>query len=561
MSSRLIIISFTACLFSLTITAQKFDWARSFYGKSYDDVWDLEQDIWGNSYILVEFYDSTDVDPGPTQTWVSKKQLIKLDSSGKLIWNIKPPGGPGDDIKITVFQEYIYVTGIFGSTMDFDPGPATYTMSPTGAYSMYIMKLDTAGNFIWAKAVTSTNSVDVRDITVDTSGNVYSTGQFSGQVDFDPGSGFFYLWESSGGTIYILKLNASGDFIFAGQMGGFYAETGLAVSTDQKKNIYLTGYFSATGDFDPGTGTYNLSAGSGNDVFAVKLDSTGTLKWAVNFGSSGYDCRGYGIKPDGYGNVFISGNFTGTVDFDPGPGTYTLASTPPVYINRTDLFVVKLDKDGKLIFAKSVGGSLYDVNNSLDVDKFGSSYITGYFMSTVDFDPGPGAYTVTAGSNPALYALKLDSSGNFQWLHYLTNIAYGDYISVNNLGNVLVLGTFMGTLDFDPDSTSNLYMSSWGQTDVFVARFTQEGFSQTIGITQPDSQRPPLLYPNPSTGQLFIKSDGKLQAVSLFSSEGKELFKCDLCKELDLSSLSAGSYYVRIKTPEGVFTKKIILAK
>jgi hypothetical protein len=175
---------------------------------------------------------------------------------------------------------------------------------------------------------------------VDTSGNVYSTGYFRGTVDFDPGTGTYDL-SSSGGSqdIFVSKLNSSGDFVWAKAMGGGSNDKGYGIAVDTSGNVYTTGYFQGAADFDPGAQTFDLiSTEDSQDIFTSKLDTSGDFVWAKAMGGTQYE-YGKGIAVDTSGNTNITGYFKGTVDFDPGPGTFDLTSTA----DSEDIFIVRLN--------------------------------------------------------------------------------------------------------------------------------------------------------------------------------------------------------------------------
>ena len=121
---------------------------------------------------------------------------------------------------------------------------------------------------------------------------------------------------------------------------GSTLQGGLAV--DGSGNIYTSGYFYSTIDVDPGAGTLNFTSAGNNDANVVKLDSSGNLAWARQFGGTGIDA-GFSVAVDGSGNVYLTGHFSDTVDFDPGGGTLNLTSA-----GNTDVYVVKLDSSGDL---------------------------------------------------------------------------------------------------------------------------------------------------------------------------------------------------------------------
>ena len=120
-------------------------------------------------------------------------------------------------------------------------------------------------------------------ITVDSSGNVYTTGYFEGTVDFDPGPESFNLTSAGADDIFISKLSNNGDFLWAKAMGGTVWDQGLGVSIDSSGNVYTTGLFRLTADFDPGPETFNLTSTEESiDIFVSKLSGTHSLSpWTI----------------------------------------------------------------------------------------------------------------------------------------------------------------------------------------------------------------------------------------------------------------------------------------
>ena len=145
------------------------------------------------------------------------------------------------------------------------------------------------------------------------------------------------------------------NFKWAKQMGGTGADAGgSSVTVDAAGNVYTTGGFGGTADFDPGPGTYNLTSAGTYDMFISKLDSSGNFIWAKQLGGTGADAAGASIAVDADGNVYTTGGFVGTADFDPGPGVFTLSAIGNFRTKAS--FVLKLDADGNFIWAKQTGG-------------------------------------------------------------------------------------------------------------------------------------------------------------------------------------------------------------
>jgi PKD repeat protein len=276
-----------------------------------------------------------------------------------------------------------------------------------------VSKLDSSGNFVWAKRMGGTGHEDWgMGIAVDRAGNVHTTGTFEGTVDFDPGSGTYNLTSAGGTEIFVSKLDSSGDFVWAKRMGGTVWEWAFGIAVDRDGNVYTTGEFGGTVDFDPGPGTYNLErVDGGGDVFVSKLDSSGDFVWAKSMGGTDVD-RGRAIAVDGAGNVHTTGTFKGTADFDPGPGTYNLMPA-----GDREIFVSKLDSSGDFVWARGMGGTGdEDVvgadgwGHGIAVDSAGNVYTGGDFDGTADFDPGPGTYNLTSAGYDDIFVSKLDGS-------------------------------------------------------------------------------------------------------------------------------------------------------
>src|SRR5258705_6854286 len=121
--------------------------------------------------------------------------------------------GSGFSLAVDPALGDVYIAGSFVGTIDFDPGIGTFTMT-SGAPNdndAFICKLSHSGNFLWAKSFTGTDDAIAEDITIDQSGNVYTTGWFNGITDFDPNAGTFNLTGS--GDIFVSKLDNAGNFV------------------------------------------------------------------------------------------------------------------------------------------------------------------------------------------------------------------------------------------------------------------------------------------------------------------------------------------------------------
>jgi Beta-propeller repeat len=235
----------------------------------------------------------------------------------------------------------------------------------------------------WAKGVGGTSSTFGASIGIDALKNVYTTGQFNGTTDFNPGTGTFSLPSAGGSDIFISKLDANGNFVWANRIGSAGADYGYAIAVDGSGNQYITGAFNGTVDFNPGAGTANLTSGGVADIFILKLDAAGIFQWAQKIGSTGAD-EGNSITIDPSGDILLTGLFTGTVDFDPS----AVGTTNLVSLGNNDIFITKFNASGNFVWAKGIGNTGFDRGNSIKTDLSGNVYTTGTFVGTVDFDPG-----------------------------------------------------------------------------------------------------------------------------------------------------------------------------
>jgi hypothetical protein len=466
-----------------------------FGGIGSDDIGrSIAVDANGNIYTTGTFRGvDTDFDPstggtlpltsnGGTDVFVSK-----LNSSGDIVW-AKSFGGSADEQSYSIAVDgsgNVYTTGHFqGTNVDFDPGDGTTNLTSAGVSDVFVSKLNSSGNLVWAKRFGGIFSDEGRSIAVDGSGNVYTTGFFEDiNVDFDPSTGGTLPLSSNGNKdVFVSKLNSSGNLVWAKSFGNRADDFGLSIAVDGSGNVYTTGFFAEENvDFDPSTesgGILRLSSNGANDVFVSKLNSSGNIVWAKSFGKS-EDDEGRSIAVDGSGNVYTIGYFAGTnVDFDPSTG----GILPLTSAGLGDVFVSKLNSDGNLVWAKNFGGSADDDGRSIAVDGSGNVYTTGSFNEIADFDPSAGELPLTSAGRNDIFVSKLNSSGNIVWAKRIGGhlFEFGYSIVGDSSGNVYITGSFRSTIDFDPSDVVTTNLASRGVDDVFVLKLTASGDARAV---------------------------------------------------------------------------------
>ena len=364
----------------------------------------------------------------------------------------------------------VYTAGTFNNTVDFDPGPASRNLTAVAGQDIFVQKLDPAGNLIWAEAFGGAGNAEARGIAVDASGNVHITGLFTETIDFPIGGSPNELTASALQDIFVAKLNSNGVPVWARAMGGSGIDEGYGIAVDATGNVYTTGRFSGSVDFDPGLGQFLLQ-GSGNaSIFVQKLNNNGDFVWARAFRSTGND-QGLAIAVDSQGNPHIAGQFENTVDFDPTPSEFELTSA-----GARDIFVLKLDPDGNLVWARAMGGDSADIARAIAVDNAGNVYTTGFFNGTADFNPGQASFELESDGLTDAFVSKLNSDGNFVWARAFNgpSTVNGNGIAVDDFGYIYTTGHFQGTVDFDPGAPQ-FPLTTASTDDTFVSVLDDNG--------------------------------------------------------------------------------------
>lgn len=569
-SMKKLLLTFFVMLSSLLTYSQlpPFQWANKIGGTSEDIGYSIATDAAGNSYATGYYSGNIDFDPGSgvfMQNSGSDRELFltKIDASGNFQWakTLSGGGSIGNSLKIDALGNFI-ICGNFNGTVDFDPGVASYTLTENSPWNaMFVLKLDPNGNFIWAHSFEGFHQSNANAIAVDPFGNSYTTGYFEDSVDFDPGVNVVKLYATFF-DIFILKLDPAGNFKWVKQFGGYQAsEEASSIAVDSIGNVYTTGQINGTCDFDPGAGVYAVNSVFANNknIFISKLDSAGNFVWAKPFGpQSGGTAEGMYIALDKTGNIYTTGDFNATTDFDPDTNSTYIMST---IWNNPDAFILKLSNDGDFLWAKQVSGKLEDYGASIAIDDSGNVYNAGYYRDSANFDLGISNYTIIAYSNgiTTIYVSKFDALGNFVWVAPIcgaNNLSKGCDVTVDNYFNVHLTGQFVNSNDFDP-SAGVFNISSNGMHDIFI--YAMGG--SAVGLSETSMQSDMLVYPNPFREEIRLKGTSVNGTIRIFDILGKEqLFtKANNAETIiHTSTLNTGYYFVKYVEGKNQYSCKLI---
>jgi Beta-propeller repeat len=380
-------------------------------------------DALGNVYVTGLF--SETVTFGTTTITSSGSMdifIAKYNNTGVLQW-VKKAGGTGADNSLSIKLDSsgnIYITGFFENTATFD----LTTITSSGTSDIFVAKYDNTGSLQWVQKAGGTSFDYSFSLAVDGSGSVYVTGEFIGNATF----GTSTITSTGGHDIFIAKYNSSGILQFVQKAGGGGFDYGSSIALDNSGNIYITGAFNSTATF----GTYTLATYGGNDIFIAKCNNSGVFQWVQKVGGTGSDTgtalavdgsgnvyftgyfqgminigttsltsvgsidfliskyntfgyfewiknnngQGTGITLDAVGNVYVTGNFTGTTTF----GNSTLNA-----IGENDIFITKYNNSGLQSWVQRAGGPYGDFPKSITTDVQGNVYVTGNYFGTATF--------------------------------------------------------------------------------------------------------------------------------------------------------------------------------
>lgn len=325
----------------------------------------------------------------------------------------------------------------------------------------------------WISTFNGSAQEKIIAMNIDNSGNIYLSGYFSGDIDFDPGPDSL-IYNSTNGQreLFILKMDASENVLWVKTLIGNSAEYGFSIEFDETGNVYLAGAYFETVDFDPGPDEYNLTAVGLRDAFLLKLDTDGNFIWVKTIGAAASESV-IDFIIDENGNITLLVFYQVSADFDPGVGEFILTTE-----NVNNAGLLKLDANGNFLWAKNSfqGGSVSFVG--LKEDSKGNLYAGGRVSGSnpVDFDAGAGETLVTPDGTD-ICLLKLDSLGDFIWVRSMGDDHSDectDFV-VDSNDDIIMTGTYRNTTDFDPGPDTYILPAINSSYESFVCKFNESG--------------------------------------------------------------------------------------
>lgn len=568
-----------------------------FGGPGDDEVTSVCRDAQGNKYITGTFeqtanFAKSHIDADINRTSAGGKDIfiMKMNNSNQVVW-VKRIGGTYDEevSAITVKDNMIYLTGNYKGTVDFNPNSGTFNMVSAGNTSdIFVLKLDTTGVISWAKTIGSATAYDIGNgITVDNANNVLVTGYYSGTADFDPNAGVFNMTSYAIADIFVLKLTSAGNFVWAKSIGSASDDVGVDIITDNSNNVYHTGYFKFTADFDPGPGIYNLTTSGGatnNDGYIQKLDPNGNHLWTGHLKGTGND-KPSRITKDIAENIYVSGVFGGTIDMNP-----FISQTQNITSNGlNDGFILSLRVADSTCWFYNIGGAGNDEIVSVAVDSLFNVYASGNFSTTVDFDPFPPTFYITANGSPMdMFTLKLGQVSplpiellSFTAKPVVNKVVRCDWVTASEIDNdYFTIERSKNGIDFETagitDGAGNSnYQLSYAFTDtdpyrgLSYYRLKQTDFdgrssySEIVAVML-TAKNSLIGIPNPASNEFTVYFDSEMAYdFTLTDMNGRVVFeKQEITSgySIDTSPFASGMYQVKLSNEkvEPMYMKLVI---
>ncbi len=385
---------------------------------------------------------------------------------------------------------------LFQNSINVNPN-GNFTLTSRGMIDVALVKYDNKGNLVWGKRFGGTNTTDApHGVATDSLGNIYVVGYFGNPnlanvaVDFNPNGGN-NINTKSGFDAFLAKYDKDGNYVWALGLGntlGNTEERCWDIYTDKDGNSYICGGMEGSIDFNP-LGTPNIKSVTGEvGLFYAKYDKNGINIWAnvISANDTSVFYEAYtAIDVNENGDVYIGGNFRGTNVSISNDGNFLLSSN-----GQTDMFIAKINNQGKIIWAKRIGGTNQDILSpgALRLDNNGYPYITGRISGMVNFNTSGGTNTI----NSSLFLASYDTSGILRTTYGMTSNPGdgGHRIDFDSKNNIYLAGWINGTVDFDPTSSVHNVTAVSPTADAFIAKYSSSGnllWINNIGATNSTS--------------------------------------------------------------------------
>ena len=540
---------------------------------------DVAVDPAGNAYVTGSFEGNAVFDgAGAVLSSVGLKDIFvaKYDVAGTLQWQFHIGGvlgGPGLDdegLAISVSGEgNVFVAGYFQGEADFDPGPEAVLLTSAGFRDAFIASYTSDGLLRWAKRFGGSADDIAYGVNADDENAVYVAGLFRDEADLN-GGGVSTVTSAGEEDGFVLSLRHDGISNWILPYGSSSVDAGRDVGVDAAGNVYVLGHFSGFVDFAPNSTAGELPSLNGSqDVVLASYTPVGSFRWALPLGGAQQDA-GLGLAVDAAGNSFLTGHFVGQVDFDPDESNeFSLTS-----VGARDLYVARYNTVGAFVWARQAGSGFAE-GNDIAVSVSGDVAVTGFYSGTIFPDP-QSTFSLNSKDEQDVVLANYDAGGAFRWAGSIGGsfAEFGSGVAFDAEDRVYLTGFFETEADFDPGE-GEVILTSAGALDAFLVRYGANG---ALPVSVEDALPTNAgfmveVYPNPAQGRVHVVlSTGyhvisEIEMVDVLGRSVRTIKKLDgligekTTLSFDLSDLTPGVYYVRVKGPSNTASRAFALVR
>lgn len=523
-------------------SAQQWQWAKSNGSLNNDAAISVSTDYAGNVFVAGIFRDSIFSGANKLYSYgLDDIYIVKYNPNGSILWTKRFGGAGNDGYGLYIKADSMgnsFITGAYSYSAQFD----LITLNSGYVNNMFLVMLNPTGSIVFANDFQGTNSSVGYALEVDRNQNCYLTGYFYNQLFAFPNT----VYSNGSHDIFLAKIDGSGNVLWSKRAGGSSYDAGGGVALDDFGNVYITGYFSSTSDFD----TVVLNSSGGDDVFVVKYDSSGNFNWiSRTFGSGIYDI-GVKIRIQ-QDKICVVGQFEDTMSI----GQQTLTS-----YGGMDGFISLMDSAGNFLWTKQLGSPGNDRFSDAAFVANNEIVASAWINQTAFLDN-----TLINVFNKSGVVSWFDYNGNVISYKQSSNMAKNSFnaLCTNVSNEILVAGAMEDTLQLD-----SIKLTSFGLADMIIGKIVKRETAvnevQDIEFLVQNS-----LFSDETLPSIVFSEQVQIKSIELFDMIGNSVVKYFPQRNLDdgnrftinnpiMSLLSRGIYFVRITT--GI-SDKIVLIK
>ncbi|BDD06379.1 T9SS type A sorting domain-containing protein [Aureibacter tunicatorum] len=508
----------------------EFIFAKHLISNTFSSLNDVSIDASGNIYVTgriepragggsttgqIDFDPSSQASSTLSTSSHSIGFLAKYDRNGNFIWVRRLIGNSAvDALRIEANnQGDTYISGIFQGRMQPNPAQTSTTLNSRGSYDFFVLKYNTSGEHQWSFSVGSQSRDQLNDMVLQDNGEIILTGYFQNTADFDPRNNFTQNLTSNGGQdIYLAKYSSSGQYIQAFRIGAAGDDVGEALNIDRNGELIVTGRFQNTVDFDPTGGLENHTAPDNRrNAFISKYGTNFNHTWTRSIGGSQLGPFTTSISSDKQNNIFITGGYENTVDFDPSGSTSNLT-----YRGVIDIYLASYTSQGDFRWVFDLGNSSTEYGLNVLADDKANIFLSGQFSGTLNVNPDRTVPDeIVSGDN----GLSSFISSYSQCEEIIENISS----SICNGDSILLQGAYQTLAGIYRDTLSN----SLGCDSILVTSLTVlPSYSDTITV-------------NKCSGDSIQVGENHYFTSGFYQNQLTSSLGCDSVKNYDVTFLDA----------------------